>query len=432
MLTRTRENAVWVALAAASIALLAWQGLGYFGWNDYDNEALPAVNALIHGHLNGFFRHAPVYGGSLLERAPFALAPTLWGGGELAVYRMMALPCLLAVFALGLWLVARMGREGQGRPARALVLALCVANPLVVGVLEVGHPEELLGGALCVAAVLLAARERPVLAGLALGAAIANKQWALLALGPVLLALPGRRILCGSVAGSVAVLLFAPFALFAHGAATTMAAASPSGAIFLPAQLWWFLGNHDHVVMAGLTGIVMQGYRSPPAWVGPVSHPLIVALVGPLTLAAWFASRRAARGAGTLFGSARPQEAYALLLLSLLLALRFMLDPWDNFYYPVPFLLALAAWEALARRRPPLLAVAGTAAIWAGQRWVTPHASPDAQAAFFAAWSVPLAAGLGFALYAPNTLPALLGRLRAFGWSHDRRLPVISEPSGGV
>ena len=111
---------------------------------------------------------------------------------------MVALPCLLAAAALGVWLVAQMRRRtGPARSlARAVALGVCVANPLTLRALELGHPEELLGGALCVAAVLLAARERPLWAGLALGLAIANKEWALLAVGPVLLALPSRRALC--------------------------------------------------------------------------------------------------------------------------------------------------------------------------------------------------------------------------------------------
>ena len=112
-----------------------------------------------------FLRLAPAYGGSLVERAPFALLPGLWGGGQLAVYRMVALPCLLAAAVLGVWLVAQMRAAGRPTLWRAVALGVCVANPLTLRALELGHPEELLGGALCVAAVLLAARERPLWAG---------------------------------------------------------------------------------------------------------------------------------------------------------------------------------------------------------------------------------------------------------------------------
>jgi hypothetical protein len=91
-----RENALCAFLAGAGCATLAWLGLYGFAWSDYEDEARPSFEALTHGHVLEFLRLAPTYGGSLVERAPFALIPDLWGGGQLAVYRMVALPCLLA------------------------------------------------------------------------------------------------------------------------------------------------------------------------------------------------------------------------------------------------------------------------------------------------------------------------------------------------
>lgn len=408
MRSRLRENAVWVAVAAAATAAMAWLGLYGFGWNDYDVEARPAVDALVHGHLGAFFAGAPVYGGSLLERAPFALAPSLWGGGELAVYRMLALPCLLAALVLGLVLLARARSQGSGLLTQAVALGLCVANPLTLAALELGHPDELLGGALCVAAVLLAARGRPVWAGLALGAAVANKQWALLALGPVLLALPARRALCVSVAGAVSVALFAPFALFGSSAFAggLRAAATPDSTIFQPWQLWWFFGHHGHVVH-GLFGAIKPGYRTAPAWPATISHPLIMAAALPLTLGAWLRLRVLARpfdaqhvtSTGAAHAQRSTREGSALLLLALLLLLRCMLDTWDVVYYALPFVLALTAWETLTLRRVPVLALSSAVAVWAGCRWLPSFASADIQALLFAAWSVPLAIGLGVALY---------------------------------
>src|SRR5450759_5504604 len=108
-----RENALSAFMAGAGCATVAWLSLFGFAWNDYDVEVRPAFDALVHGHLLTFLQLAPAYGGSLVERAPFALLPGLWGGGELAVYRMVALPCLLAAAALGVWLVARMRARGD-------------------------------------------------------------------------------------------------------------------------------------------------------------------------------------------------------------------------------------------------------------------------------------------------------------------------------
>jgi hypothetical protein len=124
-----RENAPWALAALAGCALLAWLGLKSFVWSDYESESRPAFEALVQGHLTAFLQLAPAYGGSLVERAPFALIPGLWGGGALAVYRAVAVPCLLAAALLGVHLVARMRAEGRPRFARVLALAVCVANP---------------------------------------------------------------------------------------------------------------------------------------------------------------------------------------------------------------------------------------------------------------------------------------------------------------
>lgn len=396
---RVGETWLWLLVATGCLGALAWIGLQDFSFNDYDNEARAAMTALVHGHFQQFVQMAPAYGGSLLERSPFAFAAALWGGGEAAVYRMLALPCLLALGAFAVWLAARMRRDGQGLAPALLALVLCTASPLVLLALEIGHPDEFLGGVLCVVAVLLAARGRGFWAGVTLGLAIANKEWAVLALGPVLMALPRRRVLCASIAGAVVLALFAPLTLLAPASSSGMAsglhaAATSAGQIFQPWQLWWFLGHATE-----------HGRRLAPDWVTSIGHPLIVALGLPLTLLAW---RRPTREHSWRRGQ-------ALLLLTLLLLERCMLDPWDNVYYPLPFILALLTWETLERRRPPLLALAATLAVWLGHRWLESISSPDVLAAAFAAWSLPLAAWLALRLYAPRALsprrrPALLAR----------------------
>ena len=57
-----------------------------------------------------------------------------------------------------------------------------------------GHPEEALAGALCALALLAALSGRPGWAGVALGAAVAAKPWAVLAILPALLAADGGRV----------------------------------------------------------------------------------------------------------------------------------------------------------------------------------------------------------------------------------------------
>ncbi len=432
-------------MACAGCAVTAWLGLYGFAWNDYETEAKPAFDALVAGHVSSFLALAPAYGGSLVERAPFALLPGLWGGGALAVYRMVALPCLLAAAVLGVWLVTRMRTAGAGRLAQGVALGVCVANPVTLRAFELGHPEELLGGCLCVMAVLLAGGRRAIAAGVLLGLAIANKESALLAAGPVLLVLPAAsRWRCAGSAVAVAAAVLAPLTLAGSGgfAASTTAVAATSSTIFQPWQVWWFLGHHGPLVY-GLFGAPKPGYRVGPAWTGTVSHPLIVLLGAALPAALWWrrAGTRAGTGAaaaGRAVAAGPPAvrrrsarviggwhapalqlgEQDALALLTLLLVLRCLLDTWDTSYYPLPFILALLAWEVCRPAPgPPVLALAASALSWISFQWLPLHASADVQAAFFLAWTLPLAAGLAASLFAPGRLagamrPAGVGRSR--------------------
>ncbi|HUN78162.1 MAG TPA: glycosyltransferase 87 family protein [Solirubrobacteraceae bacterium] len=431
-----RANALCASAAAAGSVTLAWLGLTGFAWSDYEVEARPALAALVHGHLAEFLRLAPAYGGSLVLRAPFVALVDLWGGGELAVYRMAALPCLLAAAAFAVWLLAQMRRAGRPRLARGVALALCVANPLTLNALEVGHPEELLGGVLCVAAVLAADRERPLWAGVLLGAAIANKDWALVAVGPVLLALPARRALCLSTAAGVAGAVLAPPALVHAGGFVTASAATavPSSAIFQPWQVWWFLGHHGPVVH-GMFGRVLADYRTGPGWVGDVSHPLIVVVGLPLSAVAWWRRERSRRGADVVPGAGRraptdtgagtsPRVREPLLLLALLLLVRCMLDTWDDEYYLLPFVLALTTWEALGESGLPALALGGVALAWLDWEWLPQHGGPDLEAAVFLLWTLPLAAGLALRLYASRWSGDPAGRLGRPRAELGRRWPA--------
>jgi Glycosyltransferase family 87 len=421
-----RENALCALLAAASCAAMAWLSLGSFAWNDYETEAQPSFDALAHGHVLSFLRLAPVYGGSLVERAPFALLPGLWGGGSLAVYRMVALPCLLAIATFAVWLCARMRAEGRPVLTRALALAMCVANPMALSALELGHPEELLGACLCVVAVVLASRGRAVWAGLLLGLAIANKEWALIAVGPVLLALPrqpprlGRPasairpvMSCVASTGLVCAAIFTPLLLASSGFATSArAVADTPGNIFQPWQLWWFLGTHS-ASAHGAFGKPLPGYRIGPAWTGAISHPLIVVVGLGLAVAVWLHYRREHREVG---------ERDAMLALALVLLLRCMLDTWNTSYYMLPFTIALLAWEVKGTRTVPILVLTSTVPPWFALQELSAHGlSPDAQSAVFLIWTVPLAVWLGVRLFAR---PGLLTHRRWSAHARGQEPPV--------
>jgi hypothetical protein len=116
-------------------------------------------------------------------------------------------------------------------------------------------------------------------------------------------------------------------------------------------------------------------------------------------------------------------QADALLLLTLLLLLRCMLDTWDNVYYPLPFILALLAWETIALPRPPVLALAATVLVWLNV-WLSTHISADAQAMFFLAWSLPLAGSLCALLYIPDPR-----RRRSLGAPRLQRALMLTRPT---
>src|SRR3954471_13170856 len=102
-----RPAAAWLPLGLAGAALMAWMGLQGFAFSDYDREAAPAYLALAHGHVGSFLSLSPAYGGSRSLRAPPAMVPGAWGGGEFAVFRAAAVPCALAAVALALVLAAQ-------------------------------------------------------------------------------------------------------------------------------------------------------------------------------------------------------------------------------------------------------------------------------------------------------------------------------------
>ena len=395
--SRLRREAALLSAAVVAVSLAAVWG---FSWNaannDFGTEAWTSLSALLHGHINVFLADAPAYGPSLLLRAPFALPASLLGAHIELIYRLAALPCLLALGLLGVWLAIDLRRAG-GRMAAALAgVALCAANPITYRALQLGHPEELLGAALCVAAVLLAQRGRINWAALALGLAVANKEWALLAVGPVLVAAPSGRFRIVAISGAVAAALLLPIILAMPVSATGTSGrlAVPSGPIFYPWQIFWLFARHgDWNPHAGI--YIPRGFRLPPSWLGNRAHPLIVASALPLT---WAAFRR------------HTTRGDALLLLALLLLVRCWLDPWDVVYYPLPFITALAAWELSVVRRFPLAAVLATAAVVLDFWCLPPYLSQDALAWAFIVPSTLALAVMAVRVYSLRAMrPALAG-----------------------
>jgi hypothetical protein len=153
---------------------------------------------------------------------------------------------------------------------------------------------------------------------------------------------------------------------------------------------------------------VRPGYRTSPGWIGNVAHPLIIAITVPLTLACfWLRSR-----------GQRPRSAQEpLLLLMLLLLLRAALDPWNNDYYVLPFLIVLVVWEGLYCDRLPVLSLLAALAAWFSIQATsgsTFQVSPDLQAASFMLFSVPATVAICAALFGPR-MPRAVRRRRQLG-----------------
>ncbi|MGH2848810.1 MAG: glycosyltransferase 87 family protein, partial [Thermoleophilaceae bacterium] len=371
---------------------LAAQGLLTPAFTDYELEAEASLHALRDGDVAGFLSLAPAYGGSLVLRAPFALLPNLWGGGDLALFRSMALPCLVAGAALAVVLWARGRSLGQSASTCWIALVLVAACPLTLRALEIGHPEELLGAALCVGAALAAGARRPVLAGVLLGLAVANKPWAVLAVVPVLAIAPARWPRLLAAAGASGALVMLPLVLAGSAVEATGAVAREVGTIFQPWQVWWFLGETGHVVIGNFGE--KPDYRVPPGWLTEIARPLMVAVTVAVSLA--------------LLPRVRRQPWHeGLLLLAFALLLRCVLDPWNISYYHVPFLLALVTWELHAFRRAPVLSMGATLLAWITLVSLPSTAHPDVQALAYLAWSVPLAALVGARLLWPARFRAL-------------------------
>jgi hypothetical protein len=363
-------------VAGCCAVVLGAMGLLTPAFSDYELEAEPSLQSLRSGDWLAFLQQAPAYGGSLVLRAPFALLPGLWGGGDLALFRSMAAPCLLAGAVLGVALWWRARDLRRSRTAAWIALLLVAANPLTLRALEIGHPEEPLGGVLCVAAALTGGRGRPVVTGVLLGLAVANKPWAILAVVPLLAILESGRLKLLATAAATTTLVMLPLALAGGAVQEAAAVARTTSGIFQPWQIWWLLGEHGHVVVGNFGE--KPDFRVGPEWLGGMAHQLVVLVPVVISLALLPRLR------------SRPWHD-GLLLLAFALLLRCLLAPWNVSYYSLPFVLALVTWEIHAENRPPVVSMAATLLCWITLVSLPSIAHPDIQAAAYLAWTVPLA-----------------------------------------
>ena len=395
---RAWTGAVVLAVAvSAAVACASALGIDYLALGcdlqRCDDPGL-SIEALGRLDFSTFFLQQPPMGSfSLLVRAPFArLGISL--GGDLWAYRLGAFVCVLAAGLLAVWIARAMARRGRSWMAYVLVPGAIVVNPLTYQSLYYGHPEEVLGAALCVAAALAAGHRRVLLGGVLLGAAMATKQWALLAVVPVLVAAPaGRRVRVGVAAGAVAAALTVPMLA---GNPQRFAAAQERVSVsdafehaVTASNVWWPFTTASTGMAATSSGRRERVVQySLPGALGRLAHPLVAVIA--IGLALLYARRR--RGA-------EPEEA--LQLLALVLLVRCVLDPLTWSYHHEPFLVALLAYEGL-RRRVPVLSAYAIGGILALDEVIAPSKDPGLINGFYLVWALLLAAALALGAFAPE------------------------------
>lgn len=354
------------------------------------DDAAPPINALLAGDLTAFFAQQPPMGAfSILLRVPFAAL----GADDLGRYRMGAFVCLLAAGLLAAYLAYTMASRGRSWMAWTVIPAALLVNPLTYQALYYGHPEEVLAAALSVGAVVAAARRRAVVAAVLLGCAIATKQWAVLAVLPVLIAAPSAARPRLAALGTVVVLVFtAPMVI---GDPDRFLAAQRAVGMEVnmthsvtAANVWWPFASQSFGVVETASGPERTFQYSLPQSFAVISRVLVVAL--GLGLALLYARRR--KGAD-------PEDVLALLALIFLL--RCMFDPLSYSYHHLPFLAALLTWEGL-RKQIPVASAISIVAIASLEFVVAPTNSAGLVNAFYLLWTVPLAAYLGVQALAPG------------------------------
>jgi hypothetical protein len=398
-------------LAAALVALWSPSGMDYLApscVNSVCDDAGPSIDALSHGDLREFFAEQPPMGSfSLLLRTPPAVASNLADGSDLLVYRSGVFICVLAAGLLAVFLAISMIHRGRPWTIWALVAAAIVINPLTYQAAYWGHPEEVLAAALTVGAVIASGRRRWLLGGLMLGAALATKQWAALAVVPALIAAPaGTRVRLALTAAALAAALTVPMLAADpdrfQAAQEMVSSASSYTHTVTATNLWWPFSSRstdEGIDGFGQTTTITQ--YSLHDDVGRVLHLGVIAVA--LALSLLYARRR---------GRGNPDDL--LQLVALLFLLRCVLDPLTFSYHHVPFLIALISFEAL-RRPVPVLSAFAIGALLLMNEVVVPLGEPVLINVAYLAWTIPLAGVMALSLFAPR-------RCEALSWTPSARL----------
>jgi len=291
---------------ASSIFLTVWTA--WWAWRMWPDSGLSwhfsvdGADLLLHGSGLNIYADAPWLQTGPLSLVVAALLSPLPANAAKNV-------ALVAMTAAGPLLIAalapRVGPEGRLR--RLLVAAIVVIPAWTVLSVRWGHLGDVLAMAFAILALRAVSADRPVLAGVALAAAVAAKPWAVGFL-PLLLVLPRGRLRAAATAAAGTALAWAPFVL-----------ANPRtlGALHPPVGMSPSSGLHT----LGARGVML------PSW-GRTAQLVL--------------SPAAALAAVLIRGSP------GVLLVSV--AVRLALDPKDNAYYIGSAALAAVVFDLLGTR----------------------------------------------------------------------------------
>lgn len=389
---RVSPGVVDAVVAVVVVLLLGLSVLLTPAFTDYEAEAEPAIEALIAGRFGDAMHLMPFYAGSVLAAAPFGALAHAIGGGDLAVFRAVAIPGAALVAGLaavaGRWL-----REaGRDRRTQLLIVAAVALSPCVALSWNYGHFEEPLVAGVGVIGLIVAARgddRSALIGGALLGLAAGGKLWAVVFVPVALAVMPtrGAALRLVGAAALVGLLVLAPYAIARLDHLGVIAGGT--GQIFSKGNVWWFTGTPNpsfelHAETARMF-TTDNSARLAPAFVEAHARKVIVLVAVVLSAAWWW---RVARGRELTVAE---RTIGVLALAAAVLWWRALLDPWFQPYYLTAALLALFLVDARAGRFP-VLALVAWAAIWLlhGQSAPDLGLDPDQASALSLAWMVPM------------------------------------------
>lgn len=398
-----REAELLAVILGVLLAIAALRRYYPLAAPDYNAEIIPALQGLRTDGLVGWIEALPGYPAAAMLELPVLAFGELLGLSDANSWR------LLSTVAIGVLVVAVISALPLLRAARAsrtatlVAIALTVGTPTAYWALRIGHPEEVFSTGLLLGAVIAAAAQRPLLAGVLLGCA-AGKGWAVAAALPVLgLLLPDWRRVMIAVASAavVALALFLP-ALVVERSSVQVMALTGSAHIFNAGQIYWWFG--DPIALSAVAEQSVPQPRIGPKWTGLISHPLIVG-IGTSAGLVWCLTIHQRLGELGLLGrdasrqlrslAARADLASsALLVMAAILLARCYLDTWNVPYYILPALVCGAIGEAM-RGRVPVIALVATAMMWKYHPPSDPtiRTEPDVYTATYLAWIIPFSVG---------------------------------------